>query len=131
MKADHEISRDLEKGYLFVNGERMFAIRIKTFQAFVDRLNVITGKQVSQVLSDQMGKAIGHTAMAYSKDRVRSVEDLWKVGDEILSQQGCGRLLGGRNVWRARRACSSLDSKVHQYHTSVRQPSPHATSCEA
>jgi predicted hydrocarbon binding protein len=95
MKAEPKISRDLENGYLFVDGERIFAFRIKTFQAFMDRLNVLAGKPVSQVLSDQMGKAIGHTAMDYSKDHVHSVEDLWKVADELLSQRGCGRCMGG------------------------------------
>ena len=93
MNPEPEISRNLENGYLFVNGERMLRFRVKTFQAFMGRLNV-SGNSVSQVLSDQMGRAAGYAAMGFSKDRIHSVEDLWKVGDELLSEQGWGRCLG-------------------------------------
>jgi predicted hydrocarbon binding protein len=94
MKPKHEILRDLENGYLFDDGERIFSMRIKSFQVFLERLGVIGGKPVSQVLWDQMGKAAGHAALTFWKNRIHSIEDLCKVGDEILSQQGCGRLLG-------------------------------------
>ena len=94
MEPEYELSRDLENGYLFVNGERIFAIRIKTYQAFIDHLKAVRGKSVSTVLCDQIGKSMGHAAMAFWKNRVHRVEDVWKLGDEVFSHQGCGRLLG-------------------------------------
>ena len=93
MNREHKILRDAENGYVFLNGDRVFSFRIKTFQAYMDRLN-ITGDQVSRVLMGQMGKAAGHAAMDFARDRVHSIEDLWKVTDETLVEQGCGRCLG-------------------------------------
>lgn len=93
MNPEPNISRDSENGHVFLNGDRVFSFRIKTFQAYMDRLN-ISGDKVSRVLMDQMGKAAGHAAMDFQRDRVHSVEDLWKVTDEVLSEQGCGRCLG-------------------------------------
>ena len=115
------VSRDPEKGYLFVDGERTFSFRIKTFQAALDRLDIIAGKSVSQVLCNQMGKAIGQAGMAYWKDRIRSGEDLWKVADEVLSVQGAGRCVGGekrvdgstsRFIFRLKGTMTSYDHKA-------------------
>ncbi|MGP8069177.1 MAG: V4R domain-containing protein [Candidatus Bathyarchaeia archaeon] len=93
MNPEPKVSRDPENGRVFLNGDRVFSFRIKTFQAYMDRLGV-AGDKVSQVLMDQMGIAAGHVAMDFVRDRIHSIEDLGKVTDETLSELGAGRCLG-------------------------------------
>ena len=121
MGPEPEVSRDPENGYLFVDRERTFSFRIKTFQAALDRLDILAGKPVSQVIADQMGRAIGQAGLAYWKGRIHSGEDLWKVADEVLSVQGAGRCVGGekrvegstsRFIFRLKGTLTSYDRKT-------------------
>jgi|SRR5208337_3206505 len=121
MQSELKVSHDPENGFLFVDGERSFSFRVKSFQASLDRLDIMTGKLVSQVLSDQMGKAIGRVGMDHWRTRIHSDDDLWKVTDEVLSVHGAGRCVGGekreegktsRFIFRLKGTMTSYDHKA-------------------
>jgi len=88
------ISRDKEKGWITEGRERIVTFRIKTFQAFADRLIKMAGSTLGGVLLYQMGNEIGRTALHYSRNLIRSESDVGKALDIVYSQRGWGRCLG-------------------------------------
>ncbi len=86
------LSRDYEKGLILEGKARIMSFRVKTFQAFIDRLILVAGKQIGRVLLYQLGNEIGRTAMRYSKeeDVIGSEEDAKAAIDNVLRLRGWG-----------------------------------------
>lgn len=87
------LERDENKGWILEDGKRILSFRVTTFQAFIDKLMNIAGSQVAQTLLFQTGKEIGQTGLRYSKDKIKSEQDLGKVFDEVLTLRGWGKCL--------------------------------------
>lgn len=87
------LSRDYEKGLILEGNTQIMSFRIKTFQAFVDRLLLVAGKQIGKVLLYQLGGEIGRTAMRYSKEEgsIASEDDAKAALDNIMRLGGWGR----------------------------------------
>jgi predicted hydrocarbon binding protein len=90
-KEPSELKRDEENGWVLEDGNRIVTFKVKTFQAFSDRVNELFGAKVGSVVLYQTGSAIGHAAMKYSKDRIRSEDEIGKVLDQVLNLRGWGR----------------------------------------
>lgn len=71
MSKDLTIARDTEKGWILEDGNRLVTFKVKTFQAFVDRLGSLVGSRVSEVIMYQLGTEVGHVAYKYSEKEVR------------------------------------------------------------
>ncbi len=91
MSADQLISRDREKGWVVEDDKRLVTFRLKTFQAFENRLISLVGDAVSKMILYQMGNEIGHVACEYAREAIKSESDLGPVLDSILSGRGWGR----------------------------------------
>jgi predicted hydrocarbon binding protein len=101
------LSRDLERGWIMEGGERIITFRIKTFQAFVERLSGILGPRAAGVLLYEMGMEIGQVSFQYSKASIGSDADLSRAFDSVLRLRGWGRIVrferregGGRAVYK-------------------------------
>lgn len=97
MSKDLTIARDTEKGWILEDGNRLVTFKVKTFQAFVDRLGSLVGSRVSEVIMYQLGTEVGHVAYKYSEKEVRSEDHIVRVLDSILAARGWGRCEGFDN----------------------------------
>jgi predicted hydrocarbon binding protein len=84
---------DKERGWLLESDSRIISFRVKTFQAFIDRLAAMAGSQVAATVLYGMGTEIGHNVFLYAKDRIKSDDDLGRVADEVMATNGWGRCL--------------------------------------
>jgi predicted hydrocarbon binding protein len=91
MSTDSVISKDREKGWVVEDDKRLVTFRLKTFQAFENRLISLVGDAVSTMILYQMGNEIGRVALDYARELIKSESDLGPVLDSILSARGWGR----------------------------------------
>jgi hypothetical protein len=84
------LERDLERGWILENGIRIISFRIGTFQALIQKVANLTGSIVAATLQYQAGNEIGRTLLAYSKDRIHTLDDAEKVLDEVMIARGWG-----------------------------------------
>jgi predicted hydrocarbon binding protein len=88
-----KLTRDEKRGLILENGSRILSFKVKTFQAFLDKLGMVAGDRVAKVLVFQMGEEIGKTGLRYSLNEIKSQNDLGKVFDVALRRRGWGRCL--------------------------------------
>jgi len=86
-----ELSRDIDRGWIFEGHDRILSFRVTTFQKFVDSLVGMAGTKVAEILLYTMGASLGHIAFHHYKEKVQSEEDLQKVFDKVLASRGWGR----------------------------------------
>lgn len=98
--SSEDMSRDLENGWLLESGRRIVSFRIKTYQAFVNKMTIIAGQRVAQTLLYQMGNEMGRAAFTNSRKDVHSLKDAWRVFDRVLAHHGWGR-------------CVDLTERIH------------------
>jgi len=89
-----QLKRDEAEGSIVEENNRLITFRLDTWQGIVDRLTSIAGEPVTETLLSQIGNSIGRSGMEYSKDRILTEDDLWKVFDEVLRARGWGRCVG-------------------------------------
>jgi len=89
-----QLERHEEEGSIVEENNRLITFRLDTWQAIVDRLISIAGEPVTETLLSQIGNSIGRSGMEYSKNRILTEDDLWKVFDEVLRARGWGRCVG-------------------------------------
>jgi predicted hydrocarbon binding protein len=93
LKPHADLRRKFEEGLILEGAQRILSFRVQTFQALVDRLLEVTGRSKGRVLLTQIGNEIGHAAMGYSRDRIRTQNDLAPILDNILKHRGWGKCL--------------------------------------
>ncbi len=87
------LTRDEENGWILEDSTRIVSFRVKTFQAFVDKLVSMAGRRVAEILLYNMGNEMGRTICHYSKDDIKSENDLGEVLDRVARLRGWGRCL--------------------------------------
>ena len=89
-----QLERDEAEGSIVEDHERVITFRLRTWQNLIDRLTSIAGERVAETLLSQIGNSIGRSGMEYSRDRILTEDDLWKVFDMVLQARGWGRCEG-------------------------------------
>jgi predicted hydrocarbon binding protein len=80
-----------DEGWLLdAYGNRMIAFQVETFQAFVNRLMEVAGKQVGTVLLYAMGWGTGRFLAKNHMPKSSSEEDLRSAFDSTLRSRGWG-----------------------------------------
>lgn len=92
-KSLPELKRKENDGFILEDSQRIISFRVETFQAFGDRLVSMVGAIVGRTLTYGIGTEIGQTALRYSRDEIRSEDDLGKVFDRVVTLRGWGRCL--------------------------------------
>jgi len=108
-KEPADLKRDRENGWILEDDNRIVTFRVKTFQALADRISELFGAKVGSVVLYQMGNAIGHAGMKYTKGKITSENELGETLDRVLGARGWGRCLeltsksmGAKKMYSAR-----------------------------
>lgn len=106
-----------EKGWVLEDDKRIVTFRIKTFQAFTDRLISLVGGRLGETILYHVGNEIGHVAFDYSRANVKSEDALGPVLDNVLAERGWGRCIGFQK--------QTHDEKVTYVLRAIGTPSSH------